>query len=408
MAKNTSIVVKNKKPVYGTVDLSPDSDLAMLGITNNLMARSEVKVTNLPRSFLFLTYLNTLEGLGFILNWENYNELKIKFDGVASIESNIPGGVFKGNSANILSFIIPLLLKIKGSISVHESYHEFVDEKFLESLDVEVIYEKNKIFLSLPIDNPREITLKYEMETVDITFLFNKILMKNIFPKLHIVLPDHHIINTANVLLADTKGNDILVCPPSISEFKFFCSLLNLLDGEIEFKGYDLKYFLSHLLRFVDLGMFYEVVDNKLRVWVERKDINLEYIYKDIGAQDLGLVLLLQTLKSKHNVRNVIPYKKHFETLIKELNISGCRIDYKTYEKNDSSYMDILVKPSVINSTKINMLDESLTMNLAIMLPAFCSENRGRIDAVDMVEFVLSNFRDNISNVNLDLEISAR
>ena len=154
--------------------------------------------------------------------------------------------------------------------------------------------------------------------------------------------------------------------------------------------------------------MFYEVVDNKLRVWVERKDINLEYIYKDIGAQDLGLALLLQTLKSKHNVRNVIPYKKHFETLIKELNISGCRIDYKTYEKNDSSYMDILVKPSIINSTKINMLDESLTMNLAIMLPAFCSENRGRIDAVDMVEFVLSNFRDNISNVNLDLEISAR
>ena len=55
MAKNTSIIVKNKKPVYGTVDLSPDSDLAMFGITNHLMAKSEVKVTNLPRYLLFLT-----------------------------------------------------------------------------------------------------------------------------------------------------------------------------------------------------------------------------------------------------------------------------------------------------------------------------------------------------------------
>lgn len=408
MAKSTSILVKNKKPVYGTVDLSPDSDLAMLGISNCLMARSEVRVTNLPRSVLFLTYLNTLEGLGFILNWENYNDLRIKFKDVSSIQSNIPGGIFNSNSIHILSFIIPLLLKIKGSITVDASYDQFVDEKFLENLDVEVVKDKSKIFISLPIDTPREVTLKYEMESVDAAFLFNKILMKNIFPKLHIILPDHHIINSANVLLDETKGNDTLVCPPSISEFKFFCSLLNLLDGEIEFKGYDLKFFLSHLLRFVDLGTFYEVVDNKLRVWIESKELSLEYLYKDIGTQDLALLLLLETTKSKHNIRNIIPYKKHFELLIKELNISGCRIDYKTYIKNDSSYMDILVKPSVINSTKINMLDESLAINLSIMLPAFCSENRGRVESVNIVEFGLANFRDNISNINLDLEISGR
>ena len=186
----------------------------------------------------------------------------------------------KSAPPKLLTFIIPLLLKIKGETEVDIAYKDYIDEPFLKNLDIEISIQKNRILISTPLENSVDATLKYDMESLDMDFLFNKFLMKNIFPKLRIVLPDYHVINTANILLDDIKDSEILVCPPSILEFKFFCSLLMLLGGEVEFSGYDLRYFLSHLLRFVDLGVFYEVIDNKLRVWVESKDINLEYYYK--------------------------------------------------------------------------------------------------------------------------------
>jgi hypothetical protein len=179
-----------------------------------------------------------------------------------------------------------------------------------------------------------------------------------------------------------------------------------LLDGEIEFKGYNLKYFLSHLLGMVELGLFYEVIDNKLRTWFEPKDLNLEYFYKEISTQDLAALIMLQTLKSKHNVRNVVPYKKHFEILIKELNISGCRIDYKTYAKNDVTYFDLLVKPSNITGVKIHMYDNRLAMNLSILLPVFCTDAKSRADSINFVEYTLANFRDNINSINLDVSFA--
>lgn len=405
MSKNTSIIVKDRRKVYGNVEISPDSELGMLGITNRLMSRSEVVLTNLPRSLYFLNFLEVLENLGFELVWENYNYLRVRYESVTDIKNIVDAEVLKSAPAQILTFVLPLLLKIKGEAKISKAYVSYIDEEFLDSLGMDIIDSGNKVIISTPLENSVDMTLKYDLENLDLNFLFNKILMKNIFPKLKISLPDYHIINSANVLLAESKDNDVLVCPPSILEFKFFCSLIILLDGEIEFSGYDLKFFLSHLLRFVDLGLFYEVIDNKLRVWVESKPLELEYHFKDISTQDLALLILLETLRSKRNIRNVLPYKKHFEGLIKELNMSGCRADYKTYVKNDLMFFDLLVKPSNITSVKVNLYENMPAMNLSILLPVFCSEARGRADSANVLEYILSNFKDNIKSINLDVSL---
>lgn len=405
MSKNTSIIVKDRRKVYGNVEISPDSELGMLGITNRLMSRSEVVLTNLPRSLYFLNFLEVLENLGFELVWENYNYLRVRYESVTDIKNIVDAEVLKSAPAQILTFVLPLLLKIKGEAKISKAYVSYIDEEFLDSLGMDIIDSGNKVIISTPLENSVDMTLKYDLENLDLNFLFNKILMKNIFPKLKISLPDYHIINSANVLLAESKDNDVLVCPPSILEFKFFCSLIILLDGEIEFSGYDLKFFLSHLLRFVDLGLFYEVIDNKLRVWVESKPLELEYHFKDISTQDLALLILLETLRSKRNIRNVLPYKKHFEGLIKELNMSGCRVDYKTYVKNDLMFFDLLVKPSNITSVKVNLYENMPAMNLSILLPVFCSEARGRADSANVLEYILSNFKDNIKSINLDVSL---
>jgi hypothetical protein len=405
MAKSTSIIVKDRRKVYGTVEISPDSELGMLGIANRLMSRQEVVVTNLPRSIYFLSFLEVLENLGFELVWENYNYLRIRYESVTDIKNVVDADVLKSAPTHILTFILPLLLKIKGEAEISKAYVNYIDEEFLDSLGMDILESGSKIIISTPLENSLDMTLRYDMENLDMNFLFNKILMKNIFPRLKISLPDYHIINSANVLLAEIKDNDTLVCPPSILEFKFFCSLIILLDGEIEFSGYDLKFFLSHLLRFVDLGLFYEVIDNKLRVWVESKPLELEYHFKDISTQDLALLILLESLKSKRNTRNIIPHKKHFEGLIKELNMCGCRIDYKTYQRNEAMFLDLLVKPSNITSVKVNLYENMPAMNLSILLPVFCSEARGRADSANVLEHILSNFRDNISSINLDVAL---
>ncbi len=400
LQKSQLMHIKGGKPAYGVVEISGDVYAAILIIADFIASkRTELQLTNVPRCQLMLDFLDFIVNIGVQVKWLTVNQINLKIDSGVNTELN-----FLEHQYPYLNLVIPALFQREKEISISIETANIIREqiKFYVSLGIKRNVYNGRVNLIAPLDTEStSVTLRADADE-DIYKVAGKLLLKKLFPNIRVTYNEHNP-NLALLLNGSTSVRQD--CPLSLLEFNFFAALGILTDGDIEFANFDLTRYLNFLLKLVDVGANYEIIDNRLKLWYEKKDLSNIYVYPHIALDELGYLILITSLLSEKNVRISTPPKDELDLLGKELNIIKCRNDHYP-AKDKSGYVEIMIKPSRIGLVRNNFrVSEFTGINLPILVSSFINDGRSWVSGIDYVDYFSQNLRDNLMNLNLDITL---
>ncbi len=393
--------IKGGKPAYGQVEISGDVYAAILIVADFLASkRKELLIENAPRCQLLLDFLDFIINIGVKVKWNSINEVSLKIDGQLNTDLSFPG------EQNIyLKLIIPALFQREKEVSISIETANMIREeiRFYGSLGIRRNVFNGHVNLIAPLDteSPNQI-LRADRDD-DIFGAGGKILLHRLFKNTRLVYNEHNpnlalLLNGSSAIKQD--------CPLSLIEFNFFAALGLLTNGDIEFVNYDLARYLNFLLKLVDFGASYEVIDNKLKLWYQKREFQSMYRLPHIALDELGYSLLISSVLSDHNVKLTVPQKEELEDLLKELNIINCRTD-SAQVKGIPDVVDVVARPSKLSLVR-NAFEVTphLGVNMTMMAAAFVNDGRSWISHIEKIEYYNQSLLDNLSNLNLDISIT--
>ncbi len=380
---------------YGEIELQGDAQYTIFLIANFLVSsKKKFSIKNACRAPIVQSYLEFLEKIGVTFVWDNSYDLTFE------ISNEFKGDLTQVESSQIdfVLITIPAFLYRKGQVTI--SRKVFSSEiNFYTDLGVFADYEDDSAILTLPLDND-DTHLHLELVESPLHIVVSRILLKRVFRNLKIIYDEYDYRFDA---LKEEFLVDNSIVPFSPMEFSFYATLSVLTEGEISISNYSLDLFLPFLLNLVELGGSYEVVDNRIKVWIEKSDIEPIYNFTHVNLDELGYFLLILSKFAKEQVR--INNKKTLgtEKLIRELNMIGAEIDYVSIDKPDGEYLKIFVKPAAIDFSLLTLFPTQIEINLVLFVAAFTSINRCKVDAISNIEKYFPFIRENIANLSLDL-----
>ena len=384
MSKDLNLVVKGGKPSYGEIFVSDDPFIAVVFIANFIASRREsIVLSNLPRVEYVMNFISILESLKIRVEWISITEIKVSIgrDMVTDF-SNIPQ-----EFNHYLKILVPALLIREKQVDLNAPQMRYLKEEvtFYDNIGVIITYNLNRsAFLRVPLDISKLTTVHLSIIDTDLFTCASRLILAQTFTNMRISLnqSDPKIGRISQTFNTVAHVANI----PSTLEFNFFACLSIVTDGEAEFKNFDLSISLPFLLKLVELGANYEVIDGKLKFWYEHKGFENQYIYDHISLDELGYILLIVSTYTYHNVKFRIPKKVNLDDLTRELNIIGCKIDNYPITKGRTEYNEIIIKPSKTITVKGQFeTSNNLDIDMVVLSAAFINEGKSKISAIDYI-----------------------
>lgn len=380
------------KPVYGLVELSGDPVLALSLLIEGTFHENNFELTNVPRSKLFLSFLECVKSIGIGINWSNLTNLIVDCNKVTSditAISNITG-------FNLAKIFIPLILfrnsevKTKLDIEIANLYKSlgFIVEK--NSSDVMTIKVPNFI----PEIN------KYHVNSNDLFDILSIVYINHIFSDM--IKITHNNIDNRVLALQSADFKSKVRVPNNIDEFRLFASICVATYGELNFRNFDLSSILSTLISFEKFGGMYEINKDDLRFWCTKK--NIDSFYDLSGIDELGVgyeITLLNKFLSNRHVKMVAKSSILLNDIVTNLNILGSAILIKS-NNMQIDYQVLQLKgfkpshPLKINIT--NPIIGGIFLSLAIS-----NEGAHKITGLDKYISMNTYIMDNLKSIGCEI-----
>lgn len=399
--KNT-LNIQSLKPSYGEVSIGADPYNFIVAITKFIASRNKsYKVNNVPRSEYAMRFLGLIESLGFQIDWLTSSTFILRAGKDITSDLTNAEALEKCEYKEFIYLLVPSLLLRFSEITISNQIYEKLDEEleFYESLDIKIFdHGKSGSKLAIPLSS-EDVNAYFELYDYEWYQVASRLIFKDIYPNCKIVYDKYD----SKIAGWELLKKDEHTCSPFFSEFFSYVVISILTDGEMFTHDYDLEKFLPFLLKLVDLGVNYEVADDRFQLWYEHKEFSTKIIYENMSMLELGFIFLVLNQYSDHSILIQVRKKDEYEDLVREFNIIGLRINYNEYtSEDDITYMQFSLKPQKIQNLKTSLNKNYADLSFLLLITGFLCK-KSKVGSISSIENYIPEVRECLYNLNLDI-----
>ena len=400
--KNINIKIKGNNYIHGNVSLSGDTYSAIfltLFFTVKTEAKANFTLTNVPRSSLFLEFIQVASKIGIQVNWISVDTVEISCDKITNDLSFLKSK----EDENYVKIFLPAILGIQGRCKLSLNDRKIV--QFYKELDYRVKIDVKSELIGVERPLKQVSNSSMDLKNADDIEMISRLILSAGNENFKCVLPKSafaykYNLYNQNISFDQIKGKEHRVIS-NYSEFLLYSSLAAFSEAEVNFDNFKLDEHLAYLLRITDMIANYEVTSSKLKIWNDPKKPLLEYDFSTLTDEEIGYLMVILSHVAKTTVSIVSKKSTRLIDLIKDLNIQGFGIEYK--ESGD--YFLIKIKSFDVGNLKSDFSNDAYWVGVYIFMASIIPGNSELNSCQDYLSTV-PELIGKVEQLNIDISTS--